>query len=79
MELKGSEMSRIVKKEIKEWQDKCRRQLKRTLKQRMDYGFVYTYKPVLDDAPSRVFDSMAEYRKWCKSKLPSYLGYGKNE
>ena len=65
------------KAEIKEWREKCRRQLKRTLKERMDYGFVYTYKPVIDDAKSRVFDTMAEYRKWCKKNLPRYLGYSR--
>ena len=68
-------MRKMKKDEIREWRDKCRRQLKRTLKQRMDYGFVYTYKPVLDDVSSRVFDTMAEYRKWCRNKLPRYLGY----
>lgn len=41
----------------------------------MLYGFVRTYKPVLDDAPYRVFDSMAEYREWCEANLPKYLGY----
>ena len=45
------------------------------MKDRMLYGFVRTYKPVLDDAPYRVFDSMAEYRAWCEANLPKYLGY----
>lgn len=71
-------MRRTKNVEMREWRDKCRRQLKRTLRQRMDYGFVYTYKRVLDDATSRVFDTMAEYRKWCKNKLPHYLGYGRS-
>lgn len=42
----------------------------------MRYGFNYTYKPILDDAPWRSFDSMKEYREWCEKNLPSYLGYG---
>jgi len=70
-------MRKTKNTEIREWRDKCRRQLKRTLKERLDYGFIHTYKPVLDDAPSRVFDTMAEYRKWCKNKLPRYLGYSR--
>lgn len=60
---------------MKMWRDSCKRQLKRTLQERLDYGFVYTYKPVLDDAKARVFDSIKEYRQWCHKKLPVYLGY----
>lgn len=62
-------------REIMEWRSQCRRQRKRSLQERLDYGFVYTYKPVLDDAPSRVFNTMGAYRKWCQRKLPVYLGY----
>ena len=61
--------------EKKEWLAQCRRQLKRSLRERIDYGFIYTYKPVLDDAPVRIFDTIAEYRKWCERALPAYLGY----
>ncbi len=42
----------------------------------MRYGFNYVYKPVLDDAEWRSFDSMEEYRRWCRENLPEYLGYG---
>ena len=48
----------------------------RPLEQRLDYAFVTTYKPVLDDAPYRSFDTMEEYRAWCNEELPSWLGYG---
>ncbi|MEW6680316.1 MAG: hypothetical protein AB1297_04740 [bacterium] len=61
--------------EMEEWRSQCRQQLKRGLKERLDYGFVYTYKPVLDDAKARVFNSMKEYREWCHNNLPAYLGY----
>lgn len=61
--------------ELKEWGERCERQIKRSLKDRMDYGFVYTYKPILDDAPSRVFNSTKDYREWCNKNLPSYLRY----
>lgn len=57
------------------WRQQCERQLRRTVRDRMDYGFVYTYKPVLDDAAVRVFDTMEEYREWCHRNLPRYLGY----
>jgi hypothetical protein len=49
----------------------------RTLEERMRYAFIHTYKPVMDDAPFRVFDTMADYRAWCEANLPSWLGYGK--
>ena len=48
---------------------------RRTLEQRMRYSFIHTYKPVLDDAPYRAFDSMSEYRAWCEKHLPAWLGY----
>ena len=44
---------------------------------RMRYGFIKTYKPVMDDAKYRSFDTMADYRKWCEENLPSWLGYGR--
>jgi len=48
---------------------------RRTLQQRWKYAFIKTYKPVMDDAPSRAFDSMEEYRLWCEANLPVWLGY----
>ena len=50
---------------------------KRPLSQRIRYGFVYTYKPVLDDEPYRSFETMEEYRKWCEANLPEWLGYAR--
>ena len=49
----------------------------RPLEVRMRYAFIKTYKPVLDDAPYRSFDSMESYRQWCQDNLPSWLGYGR--
>ena len=48
---------------------------KRPLKTRMRYAFLRTYKPVMDDARYRSFDTMEEYRRWCNEKLPEWLGY----
>jgi hypothetical protein len=50
---------------------------RRPLKQRLRYAFVRTYKPVLDDARFRSFNTMKEYREWCEKNLPSWLGYGR--
>ncbi len=50
---------------------------RRPLEVRMRYAFIRTYKPVLDDAPYRAFDTMEEYRQWCERNLPSWLGYGR--
>jgi hypothetical protein len=49
---------------------------RRPLRSRLRYAFIHTYKPVLDDARYRSFDSTAEYREWCARELPSWLGYG---
>jgi hypothetical protein len=50
---------------------------RRSLEQRFRYSFIKTYKPVLDDAEYRSFDTMAEYRDWCEKNLPDWLGYGR--
>jgi hypothetical protein len=44
----------------------------------MRYAFVHTYKPVLDDARYRSFETTAEYRMWCEQALPRWLGYGQD-
>ena len=66
----------MVPDEFANFREQCRRNLLRSVEERMRYGFNYVYKPVLDDADWRSFDSMAEYRKWCRENLPAYLGYG---
>lgn len=60
---------------LEAFRDQCRRQMDRPLAQRLKYGFCRIYKPVLDDAPWRAFDTMAEYRSWCEANLPEYLGF----
>ncbi|CAN5859151.1 hypothetical protein BH20ACI4_BH20ACI4_13150 [soil metagenome] len=58
-----------------DFKEQCRRQLERSLDQRIKYGFFRQHKPVLDDAPYRVFETMKEYREWADKNLPRYLGY----
>ena len=62
--------------ELEDFREQCERNLQRSVEERIRYGFCYVYKPVLDDAPWRSFDSTAAYRKWCRENLPEYLGYG---
>ena len=50
---------------------------RRPLEMRLKYAFIRTYKPVLDDARFRSFDTTAEYRRWCEENLPVWLGYGR--
>ena len=50
---------------------------RRPLAQHIHNSFIKTYKPVLDDAPYRAFETMAEYRAWCAEALPDWLGYGR--
>lgn len=68
-------MEAKVNKFMDDFKEQCRRQLERTLEHRIKYGFFRQYKPVLDDAPYRVFDTMKEYREWANENLPRYLGY----
>ena len=60
-----------------EWLAEFEAARKRPLPQRFRYSFIKTYKPVLDDAPYRSFDTMQEYREWCEENLPDWLGYGR--
>ena len=61
--------------ETEAFREQCRRQMDRPLEARMKYGFCHVYRPVLDDAPVRVFDTTKEYREWCAENLPAYLGF----
>jgi len=61
----------------REWLEEFEAAARRPLALRMRYAFIRTYKPVLDDALYRSFDSMEEYRRWCEENLPSWLGYGR--
>lgn len=60
-----------------EWREEFEAAARRPLALRMRYAFIHTYKPVLDDAPYRSWDSTAEYRSWCEQNLPDWLGYGR--
>ena len=64
--------------QIAEWEAEFEAAMRRPLAVRMHYSFIRTYRPVLDDAPYRTFESMAEYRAWCEKYLPSWLGYGRS-
>ncbi len=60
----------------REWEEEFAAAARRSLKTRLRYAFIRTYKPVLDDARYRSFDSLAAYRAWCAAELPAWLGYG---
>ena len=60
-----------------EWLAEFEAAAKRSLRERFRYSFIKTYRPVLDDAPYRSFDTMAEYRQWCEENLPDWLGFGR--
>jgi len=51
---------------------------KRPIEQNVRNSFISTYKPVLDDAEYRSFDTMEEYRQWCEKNLPDWLGYNRD-
>ena len=60
-----------------DWLEEFDAAARRSLEIRLRYSFIRTYKPVLDDAGYRAFDSMGDYRQWCTEHLPSWLGYGR--
>ena len=71
-----NELRAPTPEELRAWEEEFAAAARRPLPVRMRYAFIKTYKPVLDDALYRSFDSMAEYRQWCQTELPSWLGYG---
>jgi hypothetical protein len=60
-----------------DWFEAFEAAARRPLETRMRYSFIHTYKPVMDDAGYRSFDTMEDYRRWCEENLPSWLGYGR--
>ncbi len=62
----------------REWLEEFEAAARRPLALRMRYAFIHTYKPVLDDASYRSFDTMEEYRQWCEKNLPTWLGYDRS-
>ncbi len=60
-----------------DWEEEFEAAAQRPLEQRMRYAFIHTYKPVLDDAEYRSFETMEEYRQWAELNLPDWLGYGR--
>ena len=69
-------MHTMKRDDLEDFRTQCRRNLQRSVEEHMRYGFNYVYKPVLDDAEWRSFETMEEYRRWCRDNLPVYLGYG---
>ena len=63
--------------QLAEWEAEFAAAARRPLRTRVRYAFIHTYKPVLDDATYRSFETTAEYRRWCEDNLPSFLGYGR--
>ncbi len=57
-----------------DFRDQCRRQMQRPLAMRIRYGFCCRNRPALGAATARAFDTMADYRAWCETNLPGYLG-----
>ncbi len=68
---------KLEQEQLREWNVAFAANAARPLKTRIRYSFIQTYKPVLDDASYRSFDTMEEYRRWCEANLPEWLGYGR--
>jgi hypothetical protein len=61
--------------EERQWLEEFEAAARRPLRLRMKYAFIKTYRPVLDDAKYRSFDTMEDYRRWCERELPDWLGF----
>ncbi len=72
-----AEQSGTDAEERQEWLDDFEAAARRPLPVRLRYAFIRTHKPVLDDAEYRSFERMEDYRRWCETELPSWLGYGR--
>ena len=77
IELPKDELESTLDSVPADWLAEFEAAARRPLRQRFKYAFIKTYKPVLDDAPSRSWDTMEEYRQWCEDKLPEWLGYSR--
>ena len=71
----ADELANVTEAERREWIAEFEAMARRPLAERIHFGFIHTNKPVLDDEPSRVFDTMQQYRDWCEKELPEWLGY----
>ena len=50
--------------------------MNRSLEERIKHGFFRTFRPVLDEGPGiRMWDTMEDYKHWCDTVLPEWLGY----
>jgi hypothetical protein len=72
-----SSTSETSPEELRQWISEFEAAARRPLATRMKYAFIKTYRPVMDDAPYRSFDTMEDYRRWCEENLPDWLGYGR--
>lgn len=78
-ERKQADPSVPTPEQLADWHAEFEAAARRPLEQRLKYAFIKTYKPVMDDAQYRSWESTAEYRKWCAENLPDWLGYGPAE
>ena len=67
----------MAKNIAQEWLEEFEAAARRPLEVRLRYAFIKTYKPVMDDARFRAFDTMEDYRRWCERSLPRWLGYAR--
>ena len=65
--------------DLEDFRRQCVRQLARPLSARIRYGFFRNPNPVRDSNQNLAFDSMSEYRKFCKDSYPEFFGYTQPE
>lgn len=55
--------------------EQCRRQLRRSLSDRIRFGFFRNPNPVRDQNVNRSFASLEQYRRFCEERYPEHYGY----
>ena len=64
------------REELEAFRRQCERQLRRSVDERIRFGFFRNPNPVRDAGINRSFETMQEYREFCARAYPPHYGYG---
>jgi DNA primase catalytic subunit len=72
-------MQAAAKPRTSDFTRQCERQLKRSLAERIRFGFFRNPDPVRDANVNRSFNTLEEYRRFCEANYPAHFGYARAE
>jgi hypothetical protein len=73
-----SEFDDIPLETLRQWETEFEEAARWSVEERIRRDIVKMYRPILDDAPYRSFESMEQYRNWCEENLPASWGFGRS-